>query len=1770
LSAGSYTVYAKFTPDNTSIYDPTECPAALVVAKATPSCTFGPLAAITYGTPLSTIQQSAVFSPASSSTSYTISDGALASPIANSTSILGEILAASTTAYTITASVRSTPNYNARSCSASLTVNPKSLTCYPVPAVMFRGTNPASIPLTHTCEGFVNGDTMVKVVGGGLTTNADATSAPGFYTIRYVVDNPPTIPNYTVTTSSALLEVKALLTSRCSVSLSGSSFTYGTPITPVGTGTTDSGAALAGQFTYSYSGSGVSNANISGPITPNANAGGTSYTVTATFDPTDPTFADATCPATTFTVTKAQPTCEWAAPGAISYGSLLSSTQLNATATFNGVRVDGLFSYSQPESTALPAGTTEISATFTPTDSTNYLSCLVKRNQVIRKAPLACRADDRRIIDGEALPAASSLTFSCSGFIAPDTQSTASITTGGLKINGSAITHGLVPPNSPTSPNYDITWTDGVLITDPKKPSMCTVSAGTGVFTYPNSQNPITPTTVGKIATGTSKGSTLLGATTYRIAPTSTGIESALTTTTNYNAGSYTLYADFVPNDPTYASSRCSTPITINKGKYLCSLTSSSPINYGTSLSLAASATVAGGASYSSGDAGQVGLFTFTPAVGSILTPTTYKPQVVFSPPSAVANNFDGCSATTTAVVNKAPVTCRPNNKTKVYGAANPPLDYTCRLGTASTGAVITSNISGGFLNASVDETTPPKATLPYAYEGAITWSTQYPWSEVYEIAVGANASGEESGTIEITKAPLTCKADDKTIAVGSALPSAADYTYKCSGFVRTADTPTNSLSNITLKAYYNSGDSAITQEDLESAGGPYPIRQTTGQMITSTKYTVTMNVGRLFVVSQTPTSCSLSVTGNPFTYGNAITIGTSGTTIRATGPASIDGIFSSYFVSSNGAANVVYNPSSLLNVGTHVFTAIFSPTNTTWYGTSECSIPITINPRPYVCTWNLSPARVIAYGTPLSSTHLNATAAPSPSLTGAPTGVFAYTPPINTVLLPSSNNYILKTVFDPQSTNFTGCSASVPITVNKIPVTCTANEATREYGVANPPFSFTCRRDDNTIVTDGIKGGALTTEATAASAVNDSTGYDITWASVPTSSLYTITPANGKLKVTKAPLSCTADSHTKIQGQSDPSLTYQCSELRNTDTKPAATLSRVTGETPGNYDINFTSCPTASNYTVTCNKGNLEILPNGSCSISIISGSTKTYGENTQATVTSSAGLAGSVTFSRTQTGGTATAIGSAVSLAAGGSATSTAVLLDANSYTVSALFTPTNTSIPASTCSTSLQVNKAPTTCRWTLNPAAISVGDSVTSSMLNGIAASSATTFSSGLAYSKPDGSALSAGNTFTTAGSYPLKMTFTPTSTNYLGCEASQTLTVNKLSTTCSVPASTAITWPAPVTIGTSSDTLPLVHTDSGRNFSYQYRLRGGSSWSLLGNNSSLPPGTYDLGATLAENSTYSAALCYAGTLAVSRATALCSISDYSLKYGAAVTINDSGGMYKASQVETAGAFFSSRAFNYKYRVANSTGSGITLLDGTKPDVSRYDVFAKLPGNDYYLETTCSGLLTVTTNTLPTAPTPTPVPHAGGCGDGVVDRESGETCDPGNSASCEGCACDPVTCTLDCGVQCLTLFASTCNADGSTLNLKWGQNVMMRFNGVDFDCSSHPNCCPPAGPTQGLGASRSDRQCYDQNGNLRSGASDNRTDRFQLGTTCLHGGVQVEDPTSSALVFERSTETGKIIMPPTYVTSCSCSVGSATPSPRYACVDAHWGIATWTYP
>ncbi len=94
--------------------------------------------------------------------------------------------------------------------------------------------------------------------------------------------------------------------------------------------------------------------------------------LTANFAPTDNTDYNAATGSVTLTVNKVTPAITWAAPAAVSAGTTLSGSQLDATAS-----VPGVFVYSPAAGAAMSTvGNTTLSVIFTPNDSSDYTTAM--------------------------------------------------------------------------------------------------------------------------------------------------------------------------------------------------------------------------------------------------------------------------------------------------------------------------------------------------------------------------------------------------------------------------------------------------------------------------------------------------------------------------------------------------------------------------------------------------------------------------------------------------------------------------------------------------------------------------------------------------------------------------------------------------------------------------------------------------------------------------------------------------------------------------------------------------------------------------------------------------------------------------------------------------------------------------------------------------------------------------------------------------------------------------------------------------------------------------------------------------------------------------------------------------------------------------------------------------------------------------------------------------------------------------------------------------
>jgi hypothetical protein len=209
------------------------------------------------------------------------------------------------------------------------------------------GNNPASGTL---------GGTLTEPVQNGLATFSDLklSQAGAGYTLTVTESS----ISGALTTSP--ITVTGVSKATATLSLSNLSFTFdGSSHTAT---VTTNPAGLSG-VTLSYAQNGVA---VGSPT----HAG--DYTVTATLDNSD---YIAQAAIGTLVINQATPVLTWAAPASITVGTALSASQLDATASFNGVPLAGTFTYSPSGGSLLAVGNGQVlGVTFAPIDGTDFKS----------------------------------------------------------------------------------------------------------------------------------------------------------------------------------------------------------------------------------------------------------------------------------------------------------------------------------------------------------------------------------------------------------------------------------------------------------------------------------------------------------------------------------------------------------------------------------------------------------------------------------------------------------------------------------------------------------------------------------------------------------------------------------------------------------------------------------------------------------------------------------------------------------------------------------------------------------------------------------------------------------------------------------------------------------------------------------------------------------------------------------------------------------------------------------------------------------------------------------------------------------------------------------------------------------------------------------------------------------------------------------------------------------------------------------------------------
>ena len=311
------------------------------VAKATPTITWPAPSSIVYGTALSGTQLNA--------TSGGVAGTFVYSPAA------GTVLhAGASQTLSVTFNPTDTTDYTQAVGTQHITVTKATPTItWPAPSAIVYGTALSGTQLNATSGGVAG--TFVYSPAAGTVLHAGASQTLS------VTFNPTDTTDYTQAVGTQHITVtKATPTITWPAP---SSIVYGTALS--GTQLNATSGGVAGTFVYSPAAGTVLHA-------------GASQTLSVTFNPTDTTDYTQAVGTQHITVTQANPTITWNPPTTIVFGTVLSSTQLNAAAN-----VPGSFQYIPPAGTLLQPGPQQLSLVFTPTDTTDYMTTATSRSVTV-------------------------------------------------------------------------------------------------------------------------------------------------------------------------------------------------------------------------------------------------------------------------------------------------------------------------------------------------------------------------------------------------------------------------------------------------------------------------------------------------------------------------------------------------------------------------------------------------------------------------------------------------------------------------------------------------------------------------------------------------------------------------------------------------------------------------------------------------------------------------------------------------------------------------------------------------------------------------------------------------------------------------------------------------------------------------------------------------------------------------------------------------------------------------------------------------------------------------------------------------------------------------------------------------------------------------------------------------------------------------------------------------------------------------------------------
>jgi hypothetical protein len=471
--------------------------------------------------------------------------------------------------------------------------------------------------------------------------------------------------------------------------------------------------------------------------------------------------------------------------------------------------------------------------------------------------------------------------------------------------------------------------------------------------------------------------------------------------------------------------------------------------------------------------------------------------------------------------VTKATLTVTANDASREYGDANPTFaaDFT---GFKNSETFATSGVSGSPSLTTTATASSPVGGSPYVIVAALG-----------TLDAGNYGFSFANGSLTVTKATLTVTANDASREYGEANPA---FSAAFTGFKNSETLATSGVSGSPSLTTVATAPSPV-------GGSPYAIVAALGTLNAG-------NYGFSFANgSLTITKATLTVTANNASreYGNA----------NPTFTAAFAGFKNSETLATSdvtGTPSLTTSagPSSPVGGSPYAIVAALGTLNAGNYGFGFANGSLTVTKATLTVTANdasreygeANPTFSAAFaGFKNSEMLATSGVSGSPSLTTAATA----SSPVG-----GSPYAIVAALGTLDAGNYVFSFANGNLTVTKATLTVTANDASREYGEANPAFSpaFAGFKNSETLATSGVSGSpSLTTAATASSPVGGSPYAIVAALGTLTAGNYGFSFANGSLTITKATLTVTANNASRGYGDANPTFTAAFAGFKNSET---------------------------------------------------------------------------------------------------------------------------------------------------------------------------------------------------------------------------------------------------------------------------------------------------------------------------------------------------------------------------------------------------------------------------------------------------------------------------------------------------------------------------------------------------------------------------------------------------------------------------------------------